>query len=275
MKFTYNGQSTDDFNVLVASFDFTDELTSGLTKEVIRSEFNTVNSIPNHMGTKYSEPITFTRVLVKNPNNDELEPFTEMEIRNIVKWLTSPKVPMDLLVNKSCNNTEKTYLYKGLFTDIKYKVANGIVGIIFTFTNNSPFLYEIKEDIKTIEEETTWNYVCDSDEAYEYSYPKMEITYTGESDSTTLSLTNITDNNKSFSIVLTKDNTITIDSKKQIITNIDNSLKFTDFMDENGQVYWLRLVDGMNELNISSDNYPCEIKITNNEIRKAGELYEY
>jgi hypothetical protein len=46
-------------------------------------------------------------------------------------------------------------------------------------------------------------------------------------------------------------------------------------MDENGQVYWLRLVDGTNELSISSDNYPCEIKITNNEIRKAGEIYEY
>lgn len=271
MKFTYDGKSTDDFDVFVASFETVDELTSGLTREVIRSEFNTVNSIPNHIGVKYSEPIEFTRALIKK---DESE-FTEMEIRAIAKWLTSPKIPMDMLITASCDDNGKTYLYKGLFTDIKYKVANGIVGIVFTFTNESPFLYEIKEDLKTVSEETTWNYVCDSDEAYEYSYPKLEITYIGENDSTTLSLTNITDNSKSFSIPLSKNNTVTIDSKKQIIANMDNSFKFTDFMDENEQVYWLRLVDGTNELNISSDNYPCEIKITNHEIRKAGEIYEY
>ena len=271
MKFTYDGRSTDDFDVFVASFETVDELTSGLTREVVRSEFNTVNSIPNHMGAKYSEPIEFTRALIKK---DESE-FTSTEIRAIAKWLTSPKVPMDMLVTASCDDSGKTYLYKGLFTNITYKVANGIAGIVFTFTNNSPFLYEVKEDILTIEEDTIWNYVCESDEAYDYSYPKIEITYTGNSNTATLSLSNITDNNKSFSIALTKDNTVTIDSKKQIITNMDNSLKFTDFMDENGQVYWLRLIDGINELSISSDSYPCEIKITNNEIRKAGELYEY
>lgn len=274
MKFTYNGQSTDDFNVIVASFDFTDELTSGLTREIIRSEFNTVNSILNHMGTKYSEPITFTRTLIKNPNNDELEPFTEMEIRNIVKWLTSPKVPMDLLVNKSCNNTEKTYLYKGLFTDIQYKVANGIVGIIFTFTNNSPFLYEIKEDIKTIEEGTTWNYVCDSDEAYEYCYPKLEITYTGDNEGTILYFNNATDS-KSFKINLKKYNAVIIDCKNQIVKDASGTLPITDFMNENNQIYWLRLIDGTNKFNIVANDYPCEIKITNHEIRKAGEIYEY
>ena len=271
MKFTYDGKSTDDFEVFVASFDTVDELTSGLTREVIRSEFNTVNSIPNHMGVKYSEPIEFTRALIKK---DESK-FTSSEIRAITKWLTSPKVPMDMLVTASCDDSGKKYLYKGLFTDIKYKVANGIAGIIFTFTNNSPFLYEVKEDIITVERNTTWNYVCDSDEAYEYSYPKIKITYTGNSDTTTLSLTNITDDNKSFSVALSKDNTVTIDSKKQIITNMDDSLKFTDFMDENGQVYWLRFLDGINELSISSRKYPCKIKITNYEIRKAGEMYEY
>lgn len=270
MKFTYNGQSTDDFNVIVSSFDFTDELTSGLTREIIRSEFNTVNPIPNHMGAKYSEPIEFTRALIKK---DESE-FTEMEIRAIVKWLTSPKVPMDMLVTASCDDNGKTYLYKGLFTDIQYKVANGIVGIIFTFTNNSPFLYEIKEETKVITEEITWNYECSSDEAYDYCYPKLEIIYTGDSEST-LTLVNTTDNNMSFSIKLEKDNPVTIDCKNQIVKNASGTLPITDFMNENNQIYWLRLIDGINTFNISATDYPCEIKITNYEIRKAGEIYEY
>lgn len=272
MKFTYDGQSTDDYDIFVASFETVDELTSGLTREVIRSEFNTVNSIPNHMGVKYNEPITFTRALIKK---DESE-FTLDEIRAITKWLTSPRVPMDMLVTASCNDNAKTYLYKGLFTDIQYKVANGIVGIIFTFTNNSPFLYEVKEEIKTLTSHSTWYYECSSDEAYEYCYPKLEITYKGTNEGTTLYFNNFTDHN-SFVINLKKDNTVTIDCKNQIIKDTLGTIPISDFMNENNQIYWLRLVDGINRFDIASENnnYPCEIKITNYEIRKAGEIYEY
>lgn len=272
MKFTYDGKSTDDFDVFVASFETVDELTSGLTREVIRSEFNTVNSITNHIGVKYSEPITFTRALVKK---DESE-FTLDEIRAVAKWLTSPKVPMDMLVTASCNNNGKTYLYKGLFTDIQYKIANGIAGIIFTFTNNSPFLYEVKEEVKTLTGHTTWYYECSSDEAYDYCYPKLEITYKGTSEETKMYFNNVTDKN-SFTINLKKDNTVVIDCKNQIIKDNSGAISITDLINENNQIYWLRLVDGTNRFDIASEysKYPCEIKITNYEIRKAGEIYEY
>jgi hypothetical protein len=271
MKFTYNKQSTDDFNIFVASFDKIDELNSGLSREIIRSDFNTHNSIPKHLGVKYTTPIEFRGALIKKDEST----FTTEEIRKINKWLTSPKTPKEMVVS-DCHGNISNYLYKGLFTEIQYKIANGVVGIIFTFVNDSPFLYEIKEETLLLEySEMGWCIYCDNDETYEYTYPKIEITYKGMNDTTKLTLTNNTDDKKSFSIDLLRENTVTIDCKNQLIKNKSGVLPVTTIINENNQIYWLRFADEYNDLVISSQDYPCEVKMTYYELRKIGELYEY
>lgn len=270
--FTYNEKSTEDFGVIVASFEGLDEIDSGLQRTILKGESTEYRYIPNHFGVQYSGVIEFTGALIKPDGTS----FTEAEIRSISKWLTSSKLP-SYLEYKGSN--ENTYLYKGLFTDIRYKHAvQGIVGIIFTFTNDSPFLYSMENNSYTISAtDTIINYNCGSDLLEAYCYPTIDITYTGTENYANISITNITDNQNIFTLKCLSNAKMTIDCNHQIITTANGTFAYEDYgLDDDTYIYWPRLLSGTNQLKISCDaDGDIIINIRCITPKKAGDLFEY
>lgn len=138
--FTYNGISTDDYDLMIVTFETLDKVSSGLQREVIKGESNEYRMIANHFGTKWTEVIQFSRTLIKK----DFSTFNRNEISKINRWLTSPKRPKYLRFTVDGNDIQ--YQFCGLFTNITYEYGNGgIIGLTFDFTNNSPFAYQYSE----------------------------------------------------------------------------------------------------------------------------------
>lgn len=269
--FTYNNKSTEDFGVMVVSFDDLDILESGLQREISKGDTTDYRYTANHFGTKYSGVIEFTKALIKN----DYSTFTKEEISDINSWLTSPKCPKYLEFT-GCN--DKSYLYCGLFTNIQYKVnSSGIIGIIFTFTNNSPFLYLLESQSYTVTSGEQISFECNSDLSEDYCYPTVDITYTGNADYANVSITNISDANRIFKVKTLSNVKLTIDTQNQIVTNADGALEYEDYgLDNEDYIYWLRLLSGKNTLKVNCDQTgDILISIRCITPKKAGELYEY
>lgn len=268
MNFTYNNISTSSKNLLVLDFDIKDQLTSGLTREVIKGDTNGLRLVANHFGTKYTSVIEFTTALVKS----DATAFTKTEIRSINKWLTSPKIPKKMEITYS----DTTNVLYGLFTDIKYQTAGiGVVGIVFTFTADSPFMYVTDTQEYTISEAQDIQFTCNSDNEEDYTYPTVKLNYTATSGTNSdITVKSITDSNKSMTTKVLRETPIYIDSNHQILKNDLNTATFSS-VGWTGDIYWLRLKSGINTLNISATNYPCTVKITCLSMQKVGEIYEY
>ena len=327
MKFTYNGKSTDDFGVTVADFNYSSTISSGLTREVLKGENSSYRLVPNHYGTKYSSVIEFTRTLIKKDQSS----FSREEIEKIVKWLTSPRRPLELEVSKNyddtgssgiidenealyssenepvytlegnlfiCNNNTKTIVsenivainetetdesmyYNGLFTDIQYEVGSGgIVGITFTFMNDSPFVREHcrqSYELRGANSEYIYTVECNSDEEEGYTYPTITMTYNSTNSlESTLKISNITDNGNTMICKLLSKNETQVNCQYQTVSSAASSATFDTLgWSEIDDLYWLRLVDGENKLKFSVANAPVNITIDYTVLKKAGELFEY
>lgn len=274
IHFEYNNLSTADKNLLIVDFDYNDNLESGLNREILKSETTSDRYTANYLGTKYSDVITFTKSLVKS---DETA-FTRDEISSIAGWLTSPKYPRTLKVTDDNNNV---IYYEGLFTNLQYKTAGiGIIGITFTFTNNSPFCYI--EETKTYEltQNGSIEFSCHSDCFEDYSYPIVSLKYNGlENDYARITFENerIGNQNHSISYKCLSSLTYTIDNEKRIMKSaISDDIGYEEigWLTDN-DMGWLRLISGKNTFDITSSAYPVTITIKNKSPKKLGELYDY
>lgn len=268
MNFTYNNISTISKSLLVVDFDAKESLESGLKREVIKGDTNSCRLVANHFGTNYTSTINFTKALVKS----DYSAFTQSEIRSINKWLTSPKTPKKMEVTYS-NTTNILY---GLITDIQYQTAGiGVVGIVFTFEADSPFMYVLETQEYTISQAQDIQFTCNSDNGEDYTYPTLKLNYTATSGTTSdITVKSITDSNKQMTTKVLRQVPIYIDSNHQILKNDLNTATFSS-VGWTGDIYWLRLKSGVNTLNISATNYPCTVKITCLSMQKVGEIYEY
>ena len=292
MRFEYSGKSTNDFGVIVGSIEHSSTLSSGLEREIIKGETTDYRLVPNHFTTKYTSVIEFRRTLIKLNGSV----FTPLERERIVSWLTSPKTPRKMITyNYACSNQgEKVVEYNGIFTNIEYEtIAGGIYGITFTFTNDSPFVYEKLEREYTLTEAAknpglTLNIESHNEEYY--TYPVVEIKYDGkDQNSSKVTIINHTDSNKT-----NEDNTgqsnsqcqmdleclskspLTIDCKNLIVKGTNSSMSYEQLgWAEKDDIYWLRFLNGENELEVIATAYPINLKISCDILRKAGELFDY
>lgn len=117
------------------------------TREVLRSEFTSLRSIPDHYGTSYAEPqVFYFRILKKagicGGDQDDLR-MTGAEIHEIRSWLESPKKPAALIITEEEEVLPESYTtYYGLFTSVQpYTEDDECFGLDLEFTCDSPYGY--------------------------------------------------------------------------------------------------------------------------------------
>lgn len=274
IHFEYNNSSTLDRNLILVDFDSRDSLDSGLNREIIKGSTTSVRHTANHLGSKFTNVITFTKALVKS---DETA-FTRDELSSIAGWLTSPGYPKPLKV--TYDNGDTVY-YNGLFTGLQYKTAGcGVIGIIFTFTNNSPFCCIEETKTYQLTENGSIEFECHTDCHEDYCFPVVALKYNGtENTHAVITFTNddISNSRHSVSYKCLSSLEYMIENEKRMISSaISDSLNYNEIgWNSDSDIGWLRLSSGANTFDISSTAYPVTITITNKTPKKLGELYDY
>lgn len=120
-NFYYNGRSSEEFSLMIGSFDGNDEVPFSLGRSPLVSAMNRYRSTPNHMGAQYSSVLSFTITLIKNVcNKTQAEMvFTEDEVDEINAWLTSPDYPILFhMYDYETPAIYNKYDYYGIFNDV-------------------------------------------------------------------------------------------------------------------------------------------------------------
>lgn len=261
--FVYNGKSTKNIipssELILATFDGNDSITGHQRDNVIGE--NTISRpIANEYGTQY-QALEFEYGLIKKDRT----PFTDEEQRVIETWLTSPKISQKLQFF-NCDNMASKVFYCGKFTKTDwYPCCGGWAGMMFTFTNNAAYPMKFYSNEYNISDITTLLLKCESDELEEYVYPIITIT---SSSTSTFEIINKTDNGNSMKLSAKKNLPIQFDCKNCIPKDETTCQIFT-YKDlgwfDVGDIYWLRLLPGNNELVIKGNGtlkiefeYPCK-----------------
>lgn len=268
-SFNYNGFNTkNDFNLITAfTGNSDDNMSLGLTREIVKGETTKFRPNANHLGTKYSDVLSFPITLIKeNVDNQNEMVITREELRKITAWLSSPRLPQLLHFEDYEKNTEHID-YFGLFTEITPFISgNKIYGIELTFTCSSQYAFT---EIKTFTCNPDSNIVIDntSDEWENCIYPLLEIT---PLETGTITISNETDNN-SLKIKVKEANNLTIDCANLIITDKAGIVMLSDLgltVDDLDSLYWFRLIHGKNTISITGQ---ASVDISCRFLRKVGE----
>lgn len=261
--FVYNGKSTKNIipssELILATFDGNDSITGHQRDNVIGE--NTISRpIANEYGTQY-QALEFEYGLIKKDRT----PFTDEEQRVIETWLTSPKISQKLQFF-DCDNAASKVFYCGKFTKTDwYPCCGGWAGMMFTFTNNAAYPMRFYSNEYNISDTTTLLLKCESDELEEYVYPIITIT---SSSTSIFEIINKTDNGNSMKLSAKKNLPMQFDCKNCIPKDETTCQIFT-YKDlgwfDVGDIYWLRLLPGNNELVIKGNGklkiefeYPCK-----------------
>lgn len=262
--FEYDGHTSNEFNVAIASMDEVDEYPSGLTRTVNQGQINRYKFRPNYFETIYEEPLQFDITLMKDICVDNDPYFTRSEYRAIASWLTRSEYPILFHMIDDEDIYDEDEYYFGVFSDIKNNAVGDIVGITATFTCDSPFAYSEEKKVefdKTSEKNIYVN--TDTD----MIYPIIDIKFNG---ATSVSIENKTDNKQSLDINLknTQDE-IHVDCENLIIKDSDGeNLALYDLgIDDPSDLYWLRLLHGDNDILVTGD---VTVTFTYRECRKVG-----
>lgn len=173
-RFTYNGYSSRDFNLICdLAFDSdSDNTGTFLNRDAIASEIYNGTLKRTHNYT-YSEVFAPSFTLIKN----DFEDFTTDEVRKILAWLTSSFIPKFLTAYED-DSEVISFEILGVPTEIEtYKLGNGrIIGIVFTFESCAPYAFSAVQTVtKDITAPQTFTITCNSDELGAMVYPKVTI----------------------------------------------------------------------------------------------------
>lgn len=263
MKFKFNGRVCDEFGITVTKIK---DVTSGMSREIIKGSKTKYRAVSNHWGTKYNEDLVFTICIMKDPcvtKYNEMR-FTSSEIRAISSWLTSPQYPQSLKIFSEYYKEDIEYF--AIINDITVDDDGYIYELMFSVECNAPygFSQEYKHEI-SIPYISTLNIHNTSDDYETYVYPKIEIMPTAHG---MITITSVTDKREiSFSAL--KNNKIIIDSeRRKFLDSTGVLLTFEDIgIEDVDQIYFPKLHSGKNELQFSGS---AEITITYREPRKVG-----
>lgn len=249
--FIYNGKSTknilDDSELILVSFDSLTSITGHQRTEDI-GESSYVHPIPNEYGTQYQQLEIEYGLIKKN-----LSAYTENEQEIIEAWLTSPKTSKQLqFIDCKGNISDEIYCGKFLSTEW-YISGEGLIGLRFTFKNNTAYPVRHFSETYTITSNDTISLNCDSDEFEEYIYPTIII---NASENGTVTITNTSDSSNSMNINVRNQLPMILDCKhcipKDGTTSGIFSYKDLGWLDI-GSIYWLRLIPGENILKITGN----------------------
>jgi len=275
--FEYNGASSKDYNLAIASFDRIDSYETGMSRDIQKGAMNRYRWHPNHFGTVFSDVLSFKLILIKdvceNPNDLE---FTRSEYRKVVAWLSEPEYPSLYHMTDFDEDIYDEYEdYYGIFTDFENVASGAIIGIECTFTCDSPFAYSAEQTLEFLLGDSDTQYgvqdvqksiIPDSDMSY--VYPVITIM---PNDTTKITITNITDNNQTMTLTPEAANDkIIIDCEKLTITDYTGGyIPLVDLeLAEPQDVYWLRFISGtQNDIEVTGN---ATVTMTYRTVRKVG-----
>lgn len=94
--FTYDGEDSQTHSLAIAGLEQNDDVVFSLGREVFASQLNRYRNLVGHMGTRWSDVLTFNIQFIKSPCDSGSAAnmyFTEDEVNEINAWLTSPDYP--------------------------------------------------------------------------------------------------------------------------------------------------------------------------------------
>lgn len=267
MKFEYNGKTAEEFGLTVTKLD---DINMGLSREVIKGNKTKFRARSNHYGTKYTDDIAFSIVVMKNPCNATQQSdfmFTASDIRKINAWLTSPQYPAKLVIENSYY--DENIEYNALITDLTVETGSNLYELVYQVQTDAPYALSPKitaTATSTVSTPATINIMNNSDELELCIYPVITIEPKAHGE---ITITNVTDNNRSMTFSALRANTITIDSQRRIfIDYVGDLLTFEDIgITDVGQIKFPRLLPGKNIFQITGE---AEITIEYQEARKVG-----
>ena len=267
------------FGLYMGWRDIQDEWSTGLTREIVRTEMNMVRHIPNQYGVKYND------VLVLNFDifHQDGSPFDYRESRLINNWLLKDTYKR-FKVND--NNVDNVF-YKAICTSIQDITIGDFCGKSITMTCDSPFAYTI-ERTKTVDTRETGSSTLKinntSDDGIYYPY----ITIVCEEEyNKTIGICNVTENKEmvlDMSAISISEHSkiIYIDTEKMLLLDKNYSpiplYKVGWTIEENtskaiqtSELYWFRLLEGINEISIGGN---AKVIFKLSFPRKAGQINE-
>ncbi len=173
--FHYNGGSLRDNGFMMVKSD--DDESFGLTRTIVKGTITPNKSSVPHFGTQYDDVLILHFFIVKNVQEDYENTKVDFnELRELQKWLTSPRLPCSLFV-ESYDQTD-TVEYVGLFTDVTPFENDFLNGLKLTFTCDSQYAYESEKRKITCNNSdrgTLKTIFCDSDELNDVVYPTITV----------------------------------------------------------------------------------------------------
>ena len=272
-SFTYDGYSTENIlpssSLMLATFDGVSSLV-GVSREISKGGITITRPTPNEYGTT-SDHLSIEYCLIKS----DFEPFSEEEQRLVERWLTAPKFSTDMVVYDT-DNTE-VCTYRGLFTNTSWiPHPRGYAGVQFTFECNTAYPFKKYKKDYTITQSQTITLNCESDELNEYVYPVLTVMETSET--AYVRVINKTDNDNAMNIRALDRLKMTFDCKHCIPTDETRSgvISYADLgWEDVGNIYWLRLLPGDNqiEIHVSNKNVDEETgEVTWEDINSSAEI---
>lgn len=265
--FIFNNINSENYNIVIGNENAIEDVSFGLNKTVIKSEVNKYRDKVSILGSINEEPISFEFLILKNPCNGTSTSFTTDELRQILAWITSPHYSCSFKWGNK-KNGDSNYEYFGMFTQVSsFNKGDNVYGIKVTFETTSSYAYSsVFENTFNVVESGDFEIVNNSDNYYDYVYPIVEIVpnFTGD-----LTITNITDNEKSITISVKQNNAIVIDCEKFKITDDAGIVSLYDLgIRDVDYIYWIRLANGINTFSVTGGS--ADITFKYRECYKLG-----
>ena len=173
--FEYAGKILSDFDSMVCSFGSSNSdetsLGSELTWNTVKNNHSYISSV---VSTSYNDNYSIQISICKNicRNNDMT--YSDLEIRNITKWLQRKNFYKFKPIYKD-GEMQDVY-YVGSFNLTAVMAGSSCIGFNLTFQSNSPFGFSEKQtfDFTNIASNQKISIESNSDE-YDYIYPKIKI----------------------------------------------------------------------------------------------------
>ena len=267
-SFIFDGINSDNFDLLICTIDNdTPSYNTGLAREIKSFDKTMTRPISHQYGTQYSENLEFVVTVIHKDGSE----FTRQQTRNLNSTYTSSSVPKLLHFNMD----DDMYInYYATCIDIEDVVVSGQVGKKFTFKCNAPYGFASK--ITRVFDVTTSKIIKlnnDSDDGI--YYPK--VTIIPNTVSSTISIKNKTDGNKTLTVNTSTYTRILLDSTNLSATDQNGELipaydlGWNDSYNANGsnQIYWLKLLPNTNEIEITGN---CKITVECEFPRKVGKM---
>jgi len=176
--FIYADQSLSQLGFTTVDFHNNEEVPLALQRELTKGETNPCRQRANLITASFSGTLEIEFHLIKmGYDSRSIADLTlsKNEVREVTRWLSSSSRPTLLQISEA--DAEEDQFFCGIFTNIETYTAGGkTLGLILTFTNDSPFAYsDIITDTFSVQGHIKKIIENNSDLLEDYCYPVIRI----------------------------------------------------------------------------------------------------